>query len=101
MSDNPTSNLPIPDPNDQTQTQSPLLEADPRSIDELMARIDENLVKGMPREIKWEDVEALSAYLRSQRKLFVQLQQQNIKPSRSKLKKSPRDLSEALKNLEY
>ena len=84
---------PIPTAQAQTLTSSeeeiiqnsPLWEADPKAIDRLMERIDSKLVIGMPKEIEWQDVEDLANYLFSQRKLFVQLQLENIKQSRKKL----------------
>lgn len=66
-----------------------------------MERIDSNLVQGMPREINLRDVDEVAAYLRDQRHLFAKLQQENIKPSRAKLKNPPKNLSEALKDLEF
>lgn len=84
---------------EQIIQDSPLWEADPKAIDRLMERIDSKLVIGMPKEIEWQDVEDLAKYLFAQRKLFVQLQLENIKPSRKKL--TPKgDPKEALRQLE-
>lgn len=97
-------------PNDESDPQlsasplSPLAEAQASSIDELMERIDSKLVLGMPKEIEWKDVEDLAQYLFSQRRLFVQLQQENIRPSRSRLtpKVNPKDRLKQLEGeLEY
>jgi hypothetical protein len=64
-----------------------------------MERIDSKLALGMPKDIEWKDVEDLAEYLISQRKLFVQLQLENIKPSKKKL--TPKgDPKQALRDIE-
>lgn len=102
MPDDPDqdSNLILTSSEEDIIKNSPLQEADPKAIDRLMDRIDSKLVIGMPKEIEWQDVEDLAQYLFSQRRLFVQLQLENIKPSRKKLSAVKGDPKEALRQLE-
>lgn len=68
----------------EPEPESPLQEADARSLDELWKRIDKHLVAGMPQEITNEDMDGVVDYYRKLRVRFKNEEALNIKPGRRK-----------------
>jgi hypothetical protein len=60
---------------------SPLLEADPLSLDELFARVNQGLAAGLPEEIDDSALEGVIARLRAQREKYV-LEGEQPKPAK-------------------
>lgn len=79
---------------------SPLEEADPKSLDELFLRIDKKLIAGIPREITEFEIESVVEYYLKERIRFVYDLEHNIKTPKTRSSK-PKDLHEALKNLDF
>lgn len=79
-------------------SNSPLLEANSESLDELFTRIDKKLILGLPQEITDSDISRVVAYYRKERERFIVDQSNFIKPGR-KSKEDIRNIKEKFKNL--
>lgn len=88
-SDNADPLVPVPG-------TSPLLEADPTSLDELWDRIDKKLVAGLPQEITDHDYLAVATRLRAQRDKYIQQQTEAaLKPKRTRgIAAAPKSVAE-------
>jgi hypothetical protein len=83
---------------DEFIADSPLREVDPASIDELLDRVNEHLIAGVPSALRANDDEILKKMVDAFRREAAQwaIAEQTKKPRSAKKPKDPVDLNHAI-----